>query len=502
LALRCVLIWIPFPELRRPLQQSLLSLACSSRSLRLSHHCPELHYTFLETAANQIKSNQIKSNQYPNPIVASLDQYTAHNMPGTSSIGDNKLGPESLPPEARVVNRHFRLLKEPDAIRESILDVLDRAPPSCRQVAQIRQLFELSFRRLKNFEHRNDRMFEQKLAKALNAAIENAFIDADEDDLDSFMGSPVAKIPAANSDDSDSDESIVAPAPHKSPGSSRTSLRRTSRSFKAAPPSSATNQDVASIALVSEADQASDEPASSDAPRSAKAFWGMLLEAMTLQVASRTTQVWGRKKIYEVYRLNGPVTTTKTPEDIRRAVHDEFGSMFKNCVDYRTYALERQSDGYLCIFLKIGKYYDYHDERNRAISGEKKKKKADEFIVIVKPDSSLMAVTASRASSRAKNTKFLLPALDFALSTVDKNVSRSGEWRMAYALKHTCVFTLYLTFVLLAPITQLSTNHQLALETTKAQSLWNCCMQLKRRTLVRLLADSPPLPPTTQLKIP
>jgi hypothetical protein len=349
-------------------------------------------------------------------------------MPGTTIIGDNKLGPESLPPEARTLNRQFRLLKDPEIIRQSILDVLDRVSPSCRQVTQIRQLFEISLLRLKDFEHRQDRMFEHKLAKAFNAAIENAFIDADEDDMDSLMGSPVAKLPAVKCDDSDSDQSFTERAPRRSPGSTRASPRGATRNSKKAPPSSATKQDQASIALVSETDQASGTSTSSEVPRNAKEFWGMLLEAMILEVASRTTQVWGRKKIYEVYRLNGPATARKTPEDIRRAVHDEFGSMFNNGGDYRTYALKRESDGYLCIFLKIGKHYDYHDERNRSISGEKKKKKADEFIVIVKPGSSLMAVTASRSPSRAKDTKYLLPALDFGLSTVDKNVSRSGEW--------------------------------------------------------------------------
>lgn len=369
-------------------------------------------------------------------------------MVGTSTIGDNKLRPESLPPEARTLNRLFRLLHDPQVIRLAILEVLDRAP-ACEQIPQIRQLFEISFHRLKDFEHRRDRMFEQKLAKALNAAIENAFADV-EDDTDSLMGSPeVKKSPAAPANGSDSEESVDsmieaaerARKRNSKPGS--TPGRRSSRGSKKTPtPSSATKeQDQASIALVSEADQGvavttEEDDDASQSPTNAKDFWGMLLEAMQLQVTAQTTRVWGRKKIYEIYRLNGPATTTKSAEEVRLAIHDEFGSILGG--EYRTYALQRPSDGHFCIFLKIGKYYDYQDERNRAVSGEKKKKQANEFMVTVKPGSTLMAVTASRAPSRAKHIKYLLPALDLGLATVDKNVARSGEYFRATYLEEWC----------------------------------------------------------------
>ena len=331
-------------------------------------------------------------------------------MVGTTVIGDTKLGATTLPPDARALNRYFRLLDDPAVIRQALMDVLDKSPAS-PQIDPIRKLFESTFHHLKHFEHRKDRVFEQKLALGLNLAIEHAFADA-ADELES-LGSPQKTtrneiVPTARI----SDSSTIAGG----------SAAPNTTSDKTA--------DVASIAMVSEAscseqEQVTETEQSSEAPRSARAFWSHLLESVHLQVASRTTKVWGRKKIYEVYRLNGPATSHKTFEQVRLDVQRDFSAAYSG-TDCRSYALQRE-DGYLFLHLVIGNPYDYTDERNRSVSGEKKKKKGNEFVFIVKPGSSLMAVTASRAPSKSRFVKYVLTALDLALATTNKNVAQNGK---------------------------------------------------------------------------
>jgi hypothetical protein len=76
-----------------------------------------------------------------------------------------------------------------------------------------------------------------------------------------------------------------------------------------------------------------------------------------------------------------------------------------------------EAETYLFIHMCIGKPLDLHDENLRAPSGEKRKKKANEFIAILRPGSSLFALSASRAPSGSRFTKFLLPTLARALSS-------------------------------------------------------------------------------------
>lgn len=329
-------------------------------------------------------------------------------MVGTTVLGDVRLSATSLPPEARALKRLFRLLVDACVIREAIIDVLDKAPATS-QVIMIRKSLDSIFGPLKDFEYRSDHMFEHKLAHGFNLIIENAFAGVEED-LES-LGSPYKP---TNSDQT----------PRPSSWDDASTLGEKNGPKTAHDKFSG----VASVAVVSDASD-SDEKFESQLPpedlRTTSAFWAHFLEAMHLQVAARTTRVWGRKKIYEIYRLSGPAASHKSLEQIRAEVQRDFSASYSG-IECRTYALQRQ-DGHLCLHLVIGSPYDYTDERNRSITGEKKKKKANEFMFIVKPGSTLMAVTASRAPSKSRFVKYVLTAVDYALATTDKNAAQSGK---------------------------------------------------------------------------
>ena len=160
--------------------------------------------------------------------------------------------------------------------------------------------------------------------------------------------------------------------------------------------------------------------------------WAYLLEGMQLQMASRTTTVWGCKKMYEVYRLSGPATTSKTLEEIREGIHKEFATLYCGSTQgHRVYTTMRE--GRLYLQINIGKAYDFTDENNRALRGNKKKKKSNEFTFWVTPGSALFAATASRAPSHSPYTKFLMVALDLVLSENSignhkTSAQRVGDW--------------------------------------------------------------------------
>ena len=328
-------------------------------------------------------------------------------MVGTTVLGDGKLTAKTLPPEARALNRFFRLLVDPRVIREAVTDVLENAP-STSQVVIIRELLDSIFDPLKHFENRNDNLFEHKLALGINSLIENAFAGTD-DDLES-LGSP------------------HKPTIDQTPFNSSLSETRIG-GIDDPEATHDRNREVASIAVVSAVSGAEGKTESKIQPLALgtiSAFWAHLLEAIHLQVVARTTRIWGRKKIYEIYRLNGPATALKSLEQIRAEVQRDFSAAYSG-IECRTYALRRH-DGFLFLHLVIGEPYNYTDERNRSISGEKKKKKANEFMFVVKPGSDLMAVTASRAPSKSRFVKYVLTAVDLALATTDKNVAQNGEF--------------------------------------------------------------------------
>ena len=188
----------------------------------------------------------------------------------------------------------------------------------------------------------------------------------------------------------------------------------------------------------------------------------LCLESLSLQIVARTTVTWGKKKMYEIYQLPRPLRPVGGKAGVmavQNAVEREFRAIFRGGGEdqcgIRVYGLlrkiagsaledgveeegevdvafgeksvEKQQDEegnghgeettYLFIHMCIGKPLDLHDENLRAPSGEKRKKKANEFIAVLRPGSALFALSASRAPSGSRFTKFLLGALAKALSS-------------------------------------------------------------------------------------
>jgi hypothetical protein len=341
-------------------------------------------------------------------------------MVGITVIGDGKLNAKTLPPEARALNRLCRLLDNSNDIQDALFDVLMKAPQT-PEIVCIRKLIATIIEPLKAIEYRKDRLFEHKLALGINIAIVTTFHNSD-DELES-LATPATKSSSIRNhhrriENNRSNERSTTNE------NDRTSLDR--KNHKIWSLHSDGDSGKASVAIVSETESegGSDQ---SDIPLTISAFWAYLLEALHLQVVSRTTRVWGRKKIYEIYRLNGPATSTKSLEQIRQDLQREFQTAYSG-IESRTYVMKRDDDGFLFLHLVIGKPFDYSDERNRAASGEKKKKKANEFIFIVQPGSCLMAVSASRAPSKSRFVKYVLTAIDLALATSEQSQGvKNGE---------------------------------------------------------------------------
>jgi len=355
-------------------------------------------------------------------------------MPGTTVLGESSLAISTLPPEARALKRCFRLLDK-EAMQVAMIDVLETDFSSNPKINELKENFESTFDRLKLFESRKDRKFEQRLAQGVNAAVEFAFEDDDSLENEKHLGCDITlespkkkpRIPQAGASD-DSSQDVI---PMNSIGGTGSHIASSNiPTSKSAEDRSTTNDQ--SIAVVTEASACVHDQEKSTRESSQqltiKSFWTTVIEGMHLQVISRTTQVWGRKKIYEIYRLQGTPSCTKTMEQLRQDVRREFSEAYSGAYpedrDCRAYA--KQSDGFIYLFLSIGKPYDFRDERNRASSGEKKKKKGNEFVFIVKPGSNLVAVSASRAPSRSHLSKFALTAFELAVrNPTDAGIARS-----------------------------------------------------------------------------
>jgi hypothetical protein len=169
--------------------------------------------------------------------------------------------------------------------------------------------------------------------------------------------------------------------------------------------------------------------------KTAKAVWARILESLQLAVCTRTTKTWGRKKIYEVYQLSmGPVNVQgKSCNEIANMVNAEFRSIYHGGGEdesgCRVYCQEYENRLYLQVC--IGKSFDYTDMRNRSLSGEKKKKKANEFVIVCEDGSDLLAVTASRAPSGSRFTSYVMTALELVLPGAVKQAKDNGALLIA-----------------------------------------------------------------------
>jgi len=333
-------------------------------------------------------------------------------MPGISVLGDfayksKRHASAALPAEARALSRTIRNLDD-----LPLGTVLLRGVAEAALLAKINEFLPF----FAGDDYGDVRIMEHRLALLVEQAIQTM---VDE-----------AAAAAGDRDASNSDSHVPA----------------------ATEPTSTEAAAETTAALVSDMSSAEETPAPSlrqigkhhkgtVANVTSKAIWARLLESLHLAVCTRTTKLWGRKKIYEVYRLGGgPVRVQgKSCHEIANIVNEEFRNIFHGGGEEnsgcRVYCQEHESRIYLQVC--IGKPYDYTDMRNRSITGEKKKKKANEFVIICEEGSDLMAVTASRAPSGSRFTHYVLATLEIVLSGGAKpqqtaiesiTTARVGDW--------------------------------------------------------------------------
>jgi hypothetical protein len=163
----------------------------------------------------------------------------------------------------------------------------------------------------------------------------------------------------------------------------------------------------------------------------ARRIWAVILESVHLQIASRTTKVSGKKKVYEVYQLTRPVLDFSPGQEaiLRPRLEAECRSLFKcyvsddsHCRVYTTLQPLSQLKVARALFVQIslGKHYDFQDETSRGVSGEKKKKHEKEFVAVLIPGSPFFALTASRAPSRSRFTPSVYTILETVLTETAK----------------------------------------------------------------------------------
>lgn len=155
-------------------------------------------------------------------------------------------------------------------------------------------------------------------------------------------------------------------------------------------------------------------------------FWPNLIEAVSLQVASRTTNVWGKKKVYEMYKLAGPCMPISDHQELRQDISREFlkvfdesnrGTRLTSQSECRVFSVKHEDPATLWIQINIGRPFDARDHTFLAESQSlKKRKEGNEFIAMIVPESSLVALTASRAASRSIYTPYVIFVLENVLT--------------------------------------------------------------------------------------
>lgn len=155
-------------------------------------------------------------------------------------------------------------------------------------------------------------------------------------------------------------------------------------------------------------------------------FWPNLIEAIGLQVASRTTSVWGRKKVYEMYKLAGPCMPISDHQELRQDISREFlkafdesnpGTRLTSQSECRVFSVQHENSAALWIQINIGRPFDVRDHTFLAErEGSKKRKDGNEFIAMIVPESNLVALTASRAASRSVYTPYVIFVLEVILT--------------------------------------------------------------------------------------
>ena len=181
-------------------------------------------------------------------------------------------------------------------------------------------------------------------------------------------------------------------------------------------------------------------------------FWPNLIEAIGLQVASRTTSVLGKKKVYEMYKLAGPCMPVSDQQELRQDISREFlkvfdesnqGTRLTSQSECRVFSVKHEDPAALWIQINIGRPFDVRDQTRQ---GMQKNKDGYEFIAMIAPESNLIALTASRAASRSVYTPYIIFVLETVLTCSVAGGYASGGKRNVDRLV-VCTCRLFLTLL-------------------------------------------------------
>jgi hypothetical protein len=149
-------------------------------------------------------------------------------------------------------------------------------------------------------------------------------------------------------------------------------------------------------------------------------FWPNLLEAIGLQVASRRSSKTRSKKIYELYKLAGPCMPVTDQQELRQEIFNEFLKVFHDShqgtrligqSECRVFSVQQEDSAAVWIQINIGRPVDVRDQ-----TLNKKEKEGNEFIVLIVPDSNLVALSANKAASRSVYTPYIIFVLETVLT--------------------------------------------------------------------------------------
>lgn len=334
-------------------------------------------------------------------------------MPGISSIGDFATSSKSrassvLPAEARALSRLIRNAETVEQGVQLLIGILEE--PILSKVKDVLPIIAKE-------SSVDPRLCYQRLGLFMEQAVQNAMQEAvvDEEEEAAAKGSRSATHANNDSDDSIDTNPNVRPTDEKGATPAATMVSDMSSAEETA------------ASLLRDFKQSTQLTVPN---KTAKAVWARILEYLHLAVCTRTTKTWGRKKIYEVYQLcMGPVNVQgRSCNDIANMVNAEFRSIYHGGGEdesgCRVYCQEYENRLYIQVC--IGKSFDYTDMRNRSLSGEKKKKKANEFVIVCEDGSDLVAVTASRAPSGSRFTHYVMTALELVLPGTVKQAKDNG----------------------------------------------------------------------------
>ena len=421
-------------------------------------------------------------------------------MPGKTIIGDSRNAdrnrPTTLPAEARSLSRFLRLLQSPEVAADALLGALSALSSSdSMQEAALKRVKDQVSNSIRDMRQVGwssfaDRYAEYNMALAVESVLQDpaSFIPLGNNSKNSEATrskrwtnqkrlSKGSVVEDDNSDDSSkifpnnrrTAQSRAGGAPPSSPfsvSSLESGAKKKARETNAATinrQSAVIVSDSSSIELTEAGEEENQEEINNTQTQqgladlldgedeeliratATKYLWATLLESIHLQVASLTTKVWGRKKIYEVYQLARPVQSTPSSvqelSTIRQRLEKEVRSACEGIVcdasDCRVYTTlqsfpsnntDKNCAPQQAMFVQfnLGKTMDLQDESNRSKSGEKKKKAGSEYVAIIIPGTTLFCLTASRAPSRARYTPSVLATLENVLTETTNNLAATA----------------------------------------------------------------------------